>query len=405
MKVLLINTVWKRASTGKIAYAFYNELIKRGHECRFLYGRIDKTNTDENIIALDTKLETKLHRKINRVTGYHSTFAPNALKRLKKVVEEFQPDIVQLYNLHGDYLDIYGMFDYLSEKKIPIVYGMLDEHPYLGYCCYAYDCDQFKYGCQQCKRNYHSGYMWSLFFNRARETFLLKEKAYKKNNIVFTGPKWVLERARESALLKDAHLEEVDEFVENESIFVPRDGGGIREHLLIKEDEIMILNVAPSSDLRKGVRDFIQMAEKCRDKRFKFVNVGYQGTSDKLPKNFIGIGFVSDQKQLAEYYSAADALVCTSYADTMPNVCLEALSCGTPVYGYEVTGIPYVAQQPCGNFVPVGDVDAMLKELSSIFRKDTQIQKQCRSYAEQRYSLRVYADKMIKIYEETLHNL
>ena len=402
MKVLMINTGWKLSSTGKIAYGFYKELVSRGHECILLHREAVDEEDDKNVIALNKHIEVEIYRKINLVTGYHSTFAPLSMYRLRKIFEKFKPDIVQLYNIHGYFVDIYRMFDFFAKKQVPIVYSMLDEHPYLGYCCYAYDCEQFKAGCTNCNQRIKSGYMGSLFFNRARETFLLKEKAYKKNDIIFVGPRWVLERARESALLCRAHLEEVDEFIENEMTFIPRTGEEIRKELSIGEDDIMILNVAPSNDPRKGVEDFIRMAEKCKNEKFKFVNVGYQDKNRNLPNNFIGVSFVAEQQLLAEYYSASDALVCTSYADTMPNVCLEALSCGTPVYGYEVTGVPYVAEEPEGTFVQTGNIDAMLEKILDVGRKDIKTQERCRKYAMERYSLNVYTEKMMKIYKNKL---
>lgn len=404
MKVLIINTGWRLSSTGKIAYGFYKELKKRGHRSILLYREKVEENEDKDVIALDSHIEVELHRKINLITGYHSTFAPLAMKRFRKVYEEFQPDIVQLYNIHGYFLDIYKMFDYLADKKVPIVYSMLDEHPYLGYCCYAYGCEQFKTGCNECEQNIKRGYMGSAFFNRARETFLLKEKAYNKNNITFVGPKWVLERAEQSLLLKGKELYEVDEYVDTENIFIPREreGEDVRKSLGIFADEIMVLNVAPSGDARKGIGDFLNIAAKCTNKKIRFINVGYQGADNNLPSNFIGIGFVTDQKQLAKYYSAADALICTSYADTMPNVCLEALACGTPVYGYCVTGIPYVAEKPIGNFVEVGNIDEMLTHIMTIQRKSQEMIKRCREYAEKRYSLGTYMEKMIEIYKKKL---
>lgn len=404
MKILMVNTGCKLSSTGKIAYGFYKELMARGHECVLLYSEKVGENKDGKVIPLDSHIEIELHRKINQITGYHSIFAPLAMRRFKRIYEEFQPDIVQLYNIHGYFLDIYRMFDYLATKKIPIVYSMLDEHPYLGYCCYSYNCEQFKTGCQNCEQNIRKGYLGSLFFNRARETFLLKEKAYEKNNIAFVGPKWVLERARQSLLLRNRELYEVDEYIDTKNTFVPRAGENIREALDINTGEIMILNVAPSNDKRKGVDDFIEMARKCPDERYKFVNVGYQGKDENLPTNFIGIGFVTDQKQLAGYYSAADALVCTSYADTMPNVCLEALSCGTPVYGYDITGIPYVAEKPYGKFVKAGSIEEMLSCIMHVERKYKTMAEKCREYAKQRYSLEVYASKMLEIYNERLNS-
>lgn len=400
MKVLIINTVRDGFSTGKIAYRFCKKLNSNGHEAILAYGyEIAKTESVKTI-RISNRFEFFIHHCINVLTGYHSAWAPLPMKRLKKIYEEFNPDIVQLYNLHGYYLDIYKLFGFLSQKKARVVYGMLDEHPYMGYCAYPFECTQFQNGCKNCQSIKFRGYLGSLFFNRARETFLMKQSAYAKNNICFTGPKWVLERARSSELLKNARLYEIDEFIDNVNTYVPRDKSIVRNKLGIADNEIMILNVAPSGDKRKGVSDFIDYARRLQDvdKRLRFVNVGNQEDEATLPRNYIGVNYVSNQIELSEYYSAADILFCTSHADTMPNVCLEALSCGTPVMGYNETGVPYVAEEPLGEFFEPNDINGIIDYLCNLNRKSAVIEKECREYALKRYSLDVYYSKQLEVY-------
>ncbi len=381
MRVLVVNTVCEGFSTGKIAYRFCEELYRRGEEAVLAYGYENGHTKFDHTVRLSNGFEYFVHHCINAITGYHSAWAPLPLARFKKVFEEFKPDIVQLYNLHGYYIDIYGLFDYLAQQNIPVVYGMLDEHPYLGYCAYAYDCEQFKTGCMDCKGIRIRGYLGSWFFNRARQTFLMKQRAYEKNNICFTGPKWVIERARSSALLKDAVLYELDEFIDNDKTYIPRDKSTVRNRLGIGDEEIMVLNVAPSADPRKGVRDFVEYARSVSGKRIRFVNVGDQEKKGDFPENYSGVPYISDQIELSHYYSAADILFCTSYADTMPNVCLEALSCGTPVMGYDVTGVPYVASKPLGHFFNSNDKKEILRFINSLERKTEAIEEKCREYA------------------------
>lgn len=404
IKVLIINVAKERFSVGKIAKSFCDELIVNGHQAELLYGMKFSNSKSENTVHISNKFEYFIHHCINVITGYHSEWAPFAMRRIRKAYAEFQPDIVQLYNIHGYYLDTFQLFDFLAEKNVPVVYGMLDEYPYLGYCAYAFECEQFKTGCTDCKSIKFRGYLGSLFFNRARETFLKKDRAYKKNNICFTGPKWVLERARQSALLKEARLYEIDEFVDTENTFIPRNGSDIRKKYGIKKDNILILNVAPSSDPRKGVQDFIYYAKKCNDKNIIFMNVGNQIKSDDLPEGYIGVPFVTNQIELSKYYSAADILFCTSYADTMPNVCLDALSCGTPVMGYKVTGVPYVAEEPLGTFFEPEDKDKIEEFIKTLNTKDEKVISSCREYALHRYSLSTYYNKQLAVYEEMLRS-
>lgn len=381
----------------------YSMLKSNGHQVLFLYGDYPETTDEAGEICVSTKGEQFIHKVYNCVTGYNSTFAPLAMRRIEKKIRDFKPDIIQLYNLHGYYLDIYRLFGLIKKYNIPAVYGMIDEHPYLGYCTYAYDCDQFKTGCQNCELVIRHGYMNFWVHNKGRETFLKKKKAYDSiENIAYTGPEWVTLRARESALMHDKRLEIIDEFIDTDNTFYPREPESLRKELGISDDKIIVLNVARSDDKRKGVDSYIECARLCQDDRYVFINIGYLGDKSVLPDNYLPLDLEYNQNKLAEYYSLADMLVCTSYADTMPNVCLDALACGTPVIGYDITGTPYVADEPLGRFVKAGDSGALLAAIEDRGRKSYEDAGQCRKYALSRYSPSVYYDKSMSLYKDLI---
>jgi glycosyltransferase involved in cell wall biosynthesis len=65
------------------------------------------------------------------------------------------------------------------------------------------------------------------------------------------------------------------------------------------------------------------------------------GVSDRV--RFVGY---VDQKQLAEYYGAADAFVLASSHEGMANVMLETIACGTPIVATDVGGAAEVVSAP-----------------------------------------------------------
>lgn len=88
----------------------------------------------------------------------------------------------------------------------------------------------------------------------------------------------------------------------------------------------------------------------------------------------------------------------------MPNTCLEALSCGTPVLGFDISGIPFVADEPLGHFVEAANVK-QLKEFitgQATERKTQETVMRCREYALRRYSPDTYYSKMKSIYSSVL---
>jgi glycosyltransferase involved in cell wall biosynthesis len=63
--------------------------------------------------------------------------------------------------------------------------------------------------------------------------------------------------------------------------------------------------------------------------------------------------------ELADWFRAADLLCLPSHNEGVPNVVLEAMSCGTPVVATRVGGIPEVLPGFAGMLVPVSDRAAL----------------------------------------------
>ncbi len=398
LKVLIVNTVYKYTSTGQITYWFAQELRKRGHECLAAVG--GGRDVGEGCVVIENKYESYCHYLLSLWTGYEGRYSPIATHKLLKLIDEFQPDVVQLFNLHGYYLNIYQLFRFLKKRRIRTVYTMLDEYPYLGHCCYAYECDGFKKECRECRLD-KKRYIKTFLFRRGHATHRLKKQAYEDfPKLCFAAPKWVCERAKTSSLLRDKKLYEVDEFIDVHATYCIRETGEVRKRLGISPEKIVLLNVAVYTDPRKGGALYLQAAKNLTAKdRYVFIHVGYNGSKEDLPENYIPIAYVADQNELADYFNLADRFICTSMADTMPNTCLEALACGTPVCGFDITGVPYVADYNCGTFIEAGNVERLTAEIGKTEKKTADVQRYCREYALKRYSVETFCDKMLEIYE------
>lgn len=401
MKIIIVNVNSSTKSTGKIAYGQYKKLSEDGHDVRLFYGRDDLREKDDHIVRITGKNGVMLHGFLARLTGLHGYFSTLQTQRLIREIKKFKPDLAQLYNLHGYYLNINMLLNFLKEEKIPTVYSMLDEFPYLGRCCYSFDCQQFMNGCNHCKIS-KKEYPSTWIFRDARKYVGDKQKVYSDfQKICFVAPKWVLERAEASFLLHGKKMYEVDEYVDTNHMFFPRENYEFLPTELTKTEKTVVLTVAPYSDQRKGGRYFLDAARRLQGyKEIQFVYVGMNVEGVEIPDNCKVVGFVSNQDELAEYYSAADVFVCTSLADTMPNVCLDALSCGTPVIGFDNTGIPYTAKGPVGQFVENENTEELCRAIIGVKKKTTVVRKRCREYALNRYSPEVYYLKMLKIYDE-----
>ena len=75
-----------------------------------------------------------------------------ATKRLLKKIDEINPDVIHLHNLHGCYLNIKVLFKYLAQKNIPIVFTLHDCWSMTGHCGHFVEinCNKWKTGCSRC---------------------------------------------------------------------------------------------------------------------------------------------------------------------------------------------------------------------------------------------------------------
>ncbi|MCY3800004.1 MAG: glycosyltransferase [Chloroflexi bacterium] len=60
--------------------------------------------------------------------------------------------------------------------------------------------------------------------------------------------------------------------------------------------------------------------------------------------NFSFAGWLPSQKEVSNAYSQSKMLICTSYNEGLPRVCLEAMACGTPVVSTPVGIMPEVVR-------------------------------------------------------------
>jgi glycosyltransferase involved in cell wall biosynthesis len=72
-----------------------------------------------------------------------------------------------------------------------------------------------------------------------------------------------------------------------------------------------------------------------------------------------------DQRELADWYRAADLLVMSSHSEGLPNVLREALACGTPFVATDVGGIREIADAPGCVLVPPRDPTALADGISA----------------------------------------
>ena len=108
MKVLQINCVYKKGSTGKIVEDIHNVLIENGIESVVCYGR-GKIINEPGVYKTSTEFEAKLNNLKSRMGGLQYGGCIFATNKLLKIIKKEKPDIVHLHCINGFFVSIYRL--------------------------------------------------------------------------------------------------------------------------------------------------------------------------------------------------------------------------------------------------------------------------------------------------------
>lgn len=356
MKILLMDVNCKYSSTGKIVYDLYTQLNTNGHTAAIAYGRGELAQ-EKDIYRFAPKWEVYLHALLTRLTGYTGCFSRIATKRLFKYIDQFKPDVVHLNDMHGYFVNIIPLIEYLKEKNIRTVWTFHCEFMYTGKCGHSYECEKWKEECEDCP--HLKDYPQSLFFDHTKKMFLKKRKSFEAfDNLVIVSPSKWLERRIQQSFLREKKIATIYNGIDT-GIFHRRDATELRAKLGLKNEKV-VLAVAPDlfSD-RKGGKHVLQVAHKMKKENIKFVMVGVSDLNQKFEDNVMVTGLIKDQNLLAEYYSLADLFLICSVKETFSMTVAEALCCGTPVVGFKSGAPETIAIKHCSRFVEYGDMEAL----------------------------------------------
>ena len=338
MKVLQIN-IFGNLSTGKIACQLAREYEANGDTCYVAYARGTVPN-DIKSYKIGNKFDVYSHAlmaRINDSCGFHSK---KATKKFIKWIKEYNPDLIHLHNIHGYYINIKMLFDYLNKSNKRVYWTLHDCWAFTGHCCYFdyVKCDKWKSGCKKCpqKKSYPKSYFDNSAVNYANKKRIFTLLSPEKLEII-TPSNWLANLVRESYLNK--YKVSVIRNKINLDIFKPTISDFREKNKLT--DKKIILGVASTWDKRKGLDEFIKLAKHLDKNKYKIIIVGLTKKQCKYinsKTNIMGMTRTKNQKELVDIYSAADLFFNPTLEENYPTVNLEAQACGTKVFTFDTGG-------------------------------------------------------------------
>lgn len=336
--------------TGRAALRLHRAFLKRNIDSTIITLRTT-LNDDEKIIQKG-KSATILARLDNIIKPFFvrntlPQFGPFSYPILGSNISNMDAmqgaDIIYIHWALGGFLN-FSSFEQIAKLGKPVIFFMHDMWNITGGCHHSFTCEKYKSHCNDCQI-FSSNKDKDLSYKE----FNKKRKLYSNfTNLYFVSPsKWLYDCAKQSALTQTKPIYHIPNVLDN-SFYKPLDKNNIKQIFNIPENNKVIAFGAMSIDSPFKGWPYLLEALKILAREVSFDDMtvlifgsGYKKEiADQIPFKTIFTGHLTDEYSTILIYNAADVFIAPSLADNLPTTILESLSCGTPVVGFDIGGIP-----------------------------------------------------------------
>lgn len=398
-KLLQINPVVRlNTSTGRIMKEIGELAIASGWESYVAYSgaRDGLPDHSSKLVPVGDKLDLAVHAVATRLFDAHGLASKRGTRQFIERIQEIDPDVIHIHNIHGYFLNYPLLFEYLQKSGKPVVWTVHDCWLYTGHCYYysAAHCDKWKTGCGHCpqKRAFPSSWL----VDRSARNLQDKRRAFGslENLTIVPVSDWIRQEMA-SSILADKQFQVIHNGIDLET-FRPEaaeDGPAV--------EGTQILGVASIWLEEKGWSDLMKLSTMLRsDESLVLVGKITEEQQKQLPPNVRWIARTDNVRQLAALYARSTVFVNPTWQDNYPTVNLEAIACGTPVVTYRTGGSIEAVTEGTGAIVEQGDVAAMLEKVRELAAADrAATTARCRAWALAHFRKEDCYKNYIQLYE------
>ena len=350
MRVLIVNTAERTGGAAIAANRLLHALNHNGVEARMLV-RDRKTDAGEVVnIPQSWRLKANflwergviwLNNGLSKQNLFQVDIA-NAGTDITAMPEFQRADVIHLHWVNQGFLSLDNLERIMASGK-PVVVTLHDQWYFTGICHYSGGCDKYRTQCEHCPMLKGQG------MDLARRVFDRKLAMYKGHNLTFVGcSRWMADLARQSRLTQGHTVTNIPNAIDTD-VFKPIDKQEARRrHQLPTDKKLLLFGAQRITDERKGFRylteacEHIAMHHPTLPGQLGVIVLGgdAQSVKEALPLPVYTVNYLSNEKEIADIYNAADLFVTPSLQDNLPNTIVEAMACGTPCVGFNVGGIP-----------------------------------------------------------------
>ncbi|MEM6843546.1 MAG: glycosyltransferase [Bacteroidota bacterium] len=337
----------------------------------------------------------KFLQSINRDNGPFSFIETDERVESLSIVQK--ADIIQLHWV-AKFINWETFFAACSRKVI--IWTLHDMFPFTGGYHYAQGFEGYKYQDQ----NYPM-LKNSLDPQMAQKILSTKKGILGKLTLDLTlvaPSQWLYQCSLESALFSEYDHYCIPYGVDTD-IFKMNSQRCCREVLELPPDKHIILFISQNINVkRKGFSVLQKSLTFFEDKQAVILCSVGKSTEALSGDHHISFGSIKEERYLSIVYNAADVFVIPTLEDNLPNVVLEALSCGTPVIGFNVGGIKDMVKPGFNGDIASETSAKRLYDTIAVFleNKKSFSRQAIREDATERYALSVQAQAYLLLYRE-----
>ena len=307
-------------------------------------------------------------------------------KRFLALLNDFQPDVVHLNNIHSQLSPMIG--EIAHHRGVKVVWTMHDQK----LICPSYSCLRDGKPCELCfedKKNV-------VKYRCMQKSFPVSLIAYFE--AMFWNRKRLIQNT-DSFIVPSDFMRQLmikGGFPSEKIILLPNfSNRSFPNELYTKSDYYCFIGRLSTI---KGIQTLITAAERLP---YKLVVVGAGPLADQFNNSF-NVEFVGfkDWGEISSIVGKARFMVIPSECyENNPLSVIESLSLGTPVLGAHIGGIPELINETNGMLFEAGNVEDLREKIGQMFTRTFNYTDICKMAREQ-YSAANYYTKLIEIYEQ-----
>ena len=416
VRILHLNSTDHEGGAYKTVHRLNTALRALGHDSAIWVGLRRGSCAHVHQLGFPNDIPSRTRRTLRRL--WINRAAARYARRRPEGYEAFHDDRCQYGRELADALPqcdvinlcwVSGLVDYRCffprvTDRTPVVWTLADMNAFTGGCHYDDFCGKSAGGCGACPQLGSSDPqdLSAQIWKRKHDSL---SRIRRDRLCIVATSRWMAGEVARSPILRGFTARVIPCGVD-QTVFTPRDSVMARNVLGLPRDVRIVLFIAQQlSNRRKGFRLLLEALGAVRGiKNMVLVALGIDVPKRDIPIPFFHLGTIYRDGVLSLAYNAADVFVIPSLQDNLPNTVLEALSCGTPIAGFDTGGIPDMVRPGItGSLAPAGDSSGLAHATEELLGNDErrrEMAENCRHVAVKEYSLELQAKRYFALYEE-----